>query len=106
MIETTSTVDFKVGDETYQTWYKVVGDLTSGVTPLVLLHGGPGMSHHYMISHTEIYTTHGIPIIFYDQIGIGSSTHLPHKPKEFWTVELFMNELDNPPGEAWDREQV
>ncbi|KAG8216355.1 proline-specific peptidase [Butyriboletus roseoflavus] len=95
MVETIGTIDFKVGDETYKTWYKVVGDLKPGVTPLVLLHGGPGMSHHYLISHTEIYTTHGIPVIFYDQIGIGASTHLPHRPKEFWTVELFMDELDN-----------
>ena len=95
MAESIGTVDFNVGDETYKTWYKVVGDLKPGVTPLVVLHGGPGMSHHYMICHTEIYTTHAIPVIFYDQIGSGASTHLPHKPKEFWTVELFMDELDN-----------
>lgn len=43
-------VDFKVGDETYQTWYKVLGSLnTPGTTPLVILHGGPGMTHHYML---------------------------------------------------------
>lgn len=95
MVETTGTVDFNVADEACKTWYKVIGDLKSNVTPLVLLHGGPGMSHHYMTTHTEIYTTHDIPVIFYDQIGIGASTHLPHKPKEFWTVELFMDELDN-----------
>lgn len=95
MAETTGTVNFNVGDETYKTWYKVVGDLKSGITPLVVLHGGPGMSHHYLLSHTEIHTTHDIPVIFYDQLGIGASTHLPHKPKAFWTVELFMDELDN-----------
>ncbi|KAF9232921.1 proline-specific peptidase [Melanogaster broomeanus] len=95
MLETTGTLDFQVGNETYQTWYKVVGDLKSGIRPLVTLHGGPGMSHVYMISHTEIYTTHGIPVVFYDQLGIGASTHLPAKPAEFWTVALFMDELDN-----------
>ncbi|KAF9225061.1 proline-specific peptidase [Gyrodon lividus] len=95
MLETTAILDFKVGDETYKTWYKVVGDLKSGTRPLVTLHGGPGISHVYMISHTEIYANYGIPVIFYDQIGIGESTHLPDKPKEFWTVELFMDELDN-----------
>jgi pimeloyl-ACP methyl ester carboxylesterase len=43
-------VDFIVGPETYQTWYKVLGSLTEGgKTPLVLLHGGPGMTHHYML---------------------------------------------------------
>ncbi|KAF8551857.1 proline-specific peptidase [Imleria badia] len=88
MVETTGTLDFNVSDETYQTWYKVVGDLKSGLTPLVLLHGGPGMSHHYVLSHAELYTTHGIPVVFYDQIGIGASTHLPHKPKAFWTLGI------------------
>lgn len=34
-------------------------------------------------------------MIFYDQIGVGRSTHLPHKPSSFWTVELFMDKLDN-----------
>lgn len=43
-------VNFKVGDETYQTWYKVLGSLNApGMTPLVVLHGGPGMTHHYML---------------------------------------------------------
>ncbi|KAF8837469.1 proline-specific peptidase [Paxillus ammoniavirescens] len=95
MLETTGTLDFKVGNETYKTWYKVIGDLNSGIRPLVTLHGGPGVSHICMISHTSVYTTYGIPVIFYDQLGIGASTHLPEKPKEFWTVELFMDELDN-----------
>jgi proline-specific peptidase len=53
------------------------------------------MSHIYMISHTEIHALYGIPVIFYDQLGIGNSTHLRHKPAEFWTPELFMDELDN-----------
>jgi pimeloyl-ACP methyl ester carboxylesterase len=44
-------IAFKVGAETYETWYKVFGDLkTSKKRPLVALHGGPGMSHHYMLS--------------------------------------------------------
>ncbi|KAH7928992.1 proline-specific peptidase [Leucogyrophana mollusca] len=95
MSETTGFINFEVANETFQTWYKVVGDLKAGVRPLVTLHGGPGMSHVYMISHSELFVTHGIPVVFYDQLGIGASTHLPDKPKEFWTVELFMDELDN-----------
>ena len=43
-------IPFKVGNETYQTWYKLYGDLkTSEHRPVVALHGGPGMSHHYML---------------------------------------------------------
>ena len=29
-------------DKPCSTWYKLVGDLHSGKTPLVILHGGPG----------------------------------------------------------------
>ncbi|KAF9815664.1 hypothetical protein IEO21_04454 [Rhodonia placenta] len=95
MSETIGTVDFPYGSETYKTWFKVVGHLQSSRPPLVILHGGPGMSHHYMLPHADLASLHGIPVVFYDQIGIGDSTHLPNKPNEFWTVELFMDELDN-----------
>ena len=48
--EFTGKIDFKVGSTTYQTWYKVFGDLKSSQhRPIVALHGGPGMSHHYML---------------------------------------------------------
>jgi pimeloyl-ACP methyl ester carboxylesterase len=36
-----------------------------------------------------------IPLVFYDQLGNGQSTHRRDAPKEFWTIELFMDELDN-----------
>ena len=81
--------------ETYSTWYKVVGDPKSGHRPLVTLHGGPGMSHHYMLPHAQLHALYGVPVVFYDQIGIGRSTHLRDKPAEFWTMDLFMDELDN-----------
>ena len=31
----------------YQTYYRIAGNLHSGRTPLVLLHGGPGSTHNY-----------------------------------------------------------
>ncbi|KAI0316078.1 hypothetical protein OF83DRAFT_1173242 [Amylostereum chailletii] len=33
-------------------------------------------------------------VIFYDQIGTGLSTHLQSKDTSFWTIELFINELE------------
>ena len=37
------------------------------------------------------------PVIVYDQLGCGKSTHLPSQPepKKFWTPKLFLDELDN-----------
>lgn len=78
----------------YETWYRVTGDLSSDLTPLVVLHGGPGCSHDYLLSLTEIARS-GRPVIHYDQLGGGRSTHLPEKGPDFWTVELFLSELDN-----------
>ncbi|KZT08017.1 proline-specific peptidase [Laetiporus sulphureus 93-53] len=95
MATITGTVDFVVGEETFQTWYQVYGDLKSGVRPVITLHGGPGIPHTYMLSHVDLYKLNGIPVIFYDQLGCGNSTHLRHKGKEFWTFELFMDELEN-----------
>jgi len=33
--------------------------------------------------------------VHYDQVGGGRSTLLPEKGADFWTVQLFLDELDN-----------
>jgi L-proline amide hydrolase len=78
----------------YETWYRVTGDLGSTSTPLVLVHGGPGCSHDYLDNLAEIAAS-GRAVVHYDQVGGGRSTLLPDKGPEFWTVDLFLAELDN-----------
>ncbi|KAF8980176.1 proline-specific peptidase [Cyathus striatus] len=95
MVHSTGSVDFTVNNETYQTWYRIIGDLNSGGHPLIILHGGSGMTHDYLLPNADLHTSLDVPIIFYDQVGNGKSTHILDKPKEFWTVKLFMDELDN-----------
>lgn len=78
------------------TWYKTVGNLRSGVRPLLIIHGGPGLSHDYLSSLTDLaHPPYNIPLIFYDQIGNGRSTHLPEKLRDyaFWNEQLFLDEL-------------
>jgi len=75
------------------TWYRVVGDLKSTKTPVMVLHGGPGAGHNYCEPIAAVLAQTGRAAVLYDQIGCGNSTHLPDKPKEFWTPELFMEEL-------------
>ncbi|KAL0578387.1 hypothetical protein V5O48_003608 [Marasmius crinis-equi] len=79
-----------------KTWYTVYGDHTKS-RPLVALHGGPGASHDYLNTLSSLKRTHGIPVVLYDQVGNGKSTHLPEKAGDtsFWTVDLFLKELDN-----------
>ncbi|KAH0836595.1 Alpha/Beta hydrolase protein [Lanmaoa asiatica] len=80
-----------------KTWYKVSGDLKSGIRPLVLLHGGPGCAHEYLEVVTQLTTLYAIPVVLYDQLGNGRSTHLPEKNGDtgFWTPNLFVDELHN-----------
>jgi len=86
----TGTVPF--GD--YKTWYRITGDLTSGATPLVVLHGGPGCSHDYVLPIANVSSS-GRAVFHYDQLGSGRSTLLPEKGADFFSVELFLAELNN-----------
>ena len=83
-------------DAPVKTWYRVVGDLSApNTTPLILLHGGPGAVSDYLFPLTVLYTQHRIPLVFYDQLGNGRSSHLPEKRGDgtFWTEALFLDEL-------------
>lgn len=105
---TTGEVPFDVpgAGKECKTWYTVFGDLSSSSPsspsnsrPLVILHGGPGACHNYMLPLQDLAAApYHIPaVILYDQLGNGHSTHLRDKRLDtsFWTVDLFMAELDN-----------
>jgi L-proline amide hydrolase len=75
-----------------ETWYRVVGDLDAGPTPVVICHGGPGAAHDYTEPIANL-SRYGRACVLYDQVGCGNSTHLPDAPADFWTVQLFKDEL-------------
>lgn len=78
------------------TWARVTTP-RSGVCerpPLIILHGGPGMSHDYCLPMVALCEDERA-VIHYDQIGCGRSSHLPNAPADFWTVDLFVEELRN-----------
>jgi L-proline amide hydrolase len=72
----------------YRTWYRVVGDLRSGTTPLLALHGGPGSTHHYFAPLERLADQR--PVVVYDQLGCGSSDRPPDVD---WSVALFRDEV-------------
>ena len=79
--------------EGHETWYDVVGELRpDGPAPLITLHGGPGATHDYLLSLADL-ARDGRPVVFYDQLGCGSSTHLPDRGADFWTVDRFVRQL-------------
>lgn len=87
-----------LGDEIAETWFRVTGDLhpddASAPAPLIVLHGGPGAVHNYLLSIADLAET-GRAVVHYDQLGNGRSTHFPDRGADFWTVDLFVRELHN-----------
>jgi L-proline amide hydrolase len=78
----------------HETWYRIVGDLDpeAECTPVVICHGGPGAAHDYTEPIADL-SRYGRACMLYDQLGCGLSEHLPDAPADFWTVELFKDEL-------------
>lgn len=75
-----------------ETWYRVTGELDGPLAPLVVVHGGPGATHDYLESLAGLAAT-GRAVVHYDQIGNGRSSHFTDRGSEFYTVELFKEEL-------------
>lgn len=69
-----------------EVWYRSVGE---GGTPLVLLHGGPGLPQGYLAPHDALAVDRRL--VYYDQLGCGRSD----RPDDasLWTVERFVEEL-------------
>ena len=90
----TETTEGHVGFLDYRIWYRITGSLTSPKLPLVVAHGGPGCTHDYVDAFKDVTALDGRAVIHYDQLGNGNSTRLPDKGPDFWTVDLFLDELD------------
>ncbi|KZT59159.1 prolyl aminopeptidase [Calocera cornea HHB12733] len=81
----------------YQTWYQIFGTLEGRThRPLLVVHGGPGAGHNYMLTLQDLAYTHDIPVIMYDQVGCGNSTVLTNKDvgAGFWTMDLYLDEIE------------
>ena len=76
----------------HETWYRVVGDLDAPNTPVVICHGGPGAGHDYCEPIADL-ARFDRPCVLYDQLGCGKSERLPEAPADFWTPQLFKDEL-------------
>lgn len=84
----------------YTTWWRSCGNLKGGITPVVIVHGGPWYAtSDYLFELQDLLAFHAIPTILYDQLGNGRSTRLPDKTgtdgQAFWTMTLFKDQLSN-----------
>lgn len=69
-------------------WYRIVGANKPG-TPLLTLHGGPGMPSYYLSPLAELANDR--PVIFFDQLGCGRSDH--PNDTTLWTIPRFVQEV-------------
>jgi L-proline amide hydrolase len=78
----------------YETWYRVLGEVDPRAphTPVVICHGGPGAGHDYCEPIADL-SRFGRTCVLYDQLGCGKSELLPDAPADFWTPQLFEDEL-------------
>lgn len=74
-------------------WYRINGSrhFAEGKTPLLVIHGGPGFSHHYLLTLLDLADER--PVIFYDQLDSGNSDRPGDAAN--WTVERFVDEVDH-----------
>ncbi len=81
-------------------YYKRVGD---GEKKLLTLHGGPGMSHDYLLPLAKL-ADYGITVLFYDQFGCGRSEE-PSDISKF-TVDYAVEEVEKVRQAAFGSEKV
>ncbi|MEM3671094.1 MAG: proline iminopeptidase-family hydrolase [Thermoprotei archaeon] len=80
-------------------YYKRVGD---GKRKVLTLHGGPGMSHDYLLPLADL-ANHDMTVLFYDQFGCGRSDE-PDVSK--FTVDYAVEEVEGVRKAAFADEKV
>jgi proline iminopeptidase len=70
-------------------WYRVVG--SGDKTPMLLLHGGPGVPSYYLKPMSALGSDR--KIIFFDQLGCGKSDHITDTT--LMTVDHYVEEVAN-----------
>ena len=72
-------------------YVRVAGNLESGNT-LIAIHGGPGLSSHYMLN-LERLAGPELAVVTYDQRGVGRSTSVPLDPANFELLD-YVEDLE------------
>jgi proline iminopeptidase len=74
----------------HRVFYRMLGDAEE---TLLVLHGGPGISHRYLSRLSELGGTQ-LRIVFYDQLGSGDSDWPEESDEDLWTIDRFVHEAE------------
>jgi proline iminopeptidase len=75
---------------TQHVWTKRTGN--NPTTKVLLLHGGPGATHEYLLGFDSYLPAAGVEYYYYDQLGSGWSDQ-PDDPS-LWTIDRFVDEVE------------
>lgn len=75
---------------TFEVWTRKIGD--SPTMKVLLLHGGPGVTHEYLEALGDFLPPAGIEIYFYDQLG----SYFSDQPddSDLWQIPRFVDEVE------------
>lgn len=74
----------------FKVWTKRVGN--NPTMKVLLLHGGPGMTHELYSCFDGFFPSEGIEYIYYDQLG----SYYSEQPEDqsLWTIDRFVDEVE------------
>lgn len=83
-------IPIKTDVGTFKVWTKSIGN--NPRVKVLLLHGGPAMTHEYMEAFESFFPKEGFEIIEYDQLG----SYYSDQPTDssLWTTERFVEEVE------------
>ncbi|SFN61677.1 proline iminopeptidase [Algoriphagus ornithinivorans] len=88
--ETIQMIPIQTPKGEFKVWTKRVGD--NPTMKVLLLHGGPGMTHEQYGNFDEYLPQEGIEFIWYDQLGSAHSDQ--PEDSSLWTIERFVDEVE------------
>ena len=74
----------------FRVWTKRIGN--NPTTKVLLLHGGPGVTHEYLEAFDSFFPETGIEYYYYDQLGSYYSDQ-PNEP-DLWDLPRFVEEVE------------
>ena len=91
-------VEIKSGEKTFKIWTKRIGN--NPKIKLLLLNGGPGMSHEYFECFDSFLPNAAIEYIYYDQLGTGFSDN--PNDTTYWDLNRYVEEvMETAKKEGW-----
>ncbi|MDF5717129.1 MAG: proline iminopeptidase-family hydrolase [Rhizonema sp. NSF051] len=75
---------------TFRVWTKRIGN--NPTVKVLLLHGGPGLTHEYLEAFDSYFPKAGFEYYYYDQLGSYYSDH-PDEP-DLWELPRFLEEVE------------